>query len=93
MVINGVDSFVLYQNIKMGYTPSNATVLDLITLCEEAERLRPALQMLYDETVDYIKLNNLGDTHHNLSIQMARDALGHNVKLTGSAQRNTLPKE
>ena len=37
--------------------------------------LRNALQALYDETADYIRLNRLGDVHHNRSMQMARDAL------------------
>lgn len=59
MVINGVDSFLLYQNIKMGYTPSNATVLDLIALCEEAERLRDALKLYisagFGESTDFRK--------------------------------------
>ena len=91
MVVNGVDSFVLYQNIKMGYTPSNATIMGLITLCEEAERLRPVLQLLYDETADYIKINNMGDIHHNLSMQAARDALGHNVELRGSPASGRVP--
>jgi len=38
-------------------------------------QIREALQRLYDETVDYIRINNLGDVHHNVSMQMARDAL------------------
>ncbi len=37
--------------------------------------LRRALQLLYDETADYIRLNKLGDVHHNRSMQLARDAL------------------
>lgn len=45
----------------------------------ELKRTREALQCLYDETADYIRINNLGDVHHNRSMQMARDALkqGH----------------
>jgi len=39
------------------------------------EQIREALQRLYDETADYIRINNLGDVHHNVSMQMARDAL------------------
>ena len=43
----------------------------------EAERdaLREALQMLYDETVDYLTLNHLGDPHHNQSMKLAHAAL------------------
>ncbi len=37
--------------------------------------LEEALTLLYKETADYIRINNLGDVHHNLSMQMARDAL------------------
>ena len=36
---------------------------------------REALKTLYDETADYIKINHLGDVHHNKSMQMAREAL------------------
>jgi Na+-transporting NADH:ubiquinone oxidoreductase subunit NqrC len=42
---------------------------------ERADRDEAALQCLYDETADYIRINNLGDIHHNRSMQMARDAL------------------
>lgn len=35
-----------------------------------------ALKMLYDENVEYIRSNNLGDVHHNRSMQIARDVLG-----------------
>ena len=41
----------------------------------EILRLREALQLLYDETADYIVVNNLGDIHHNRSMQLARKAL------------------
>src|SRR5262249_4748305 len=37
--------------------------------------VREALQLLYDETADYIRINHLGDVHHNRSMQLARDAL------------------
>jgi hypothetical protein len=37
--------------------------------------LREALQGLYDETADYIRLNNLGDAHHNQTMKKAREAL------------------
>lgn len=39
------------------------------------DALRLALQTLYDETADYIRLNNLGHPHQNQSMRMARDAL------------------
>lgn len=39
------------------------------------DRLRLALQTLYDETADYITVNHLGDVHHNLSMQIAHDTL------------------
>jgi hypothetical protein len=46
---------------------------------EDAERrvaaLREALKILYDETADYIRINHLGEVHHNKSMQMARTAL------------------
>jgi len=38
-------------------------------------RLLEALQLLYQETRDYIEINNLGDPHHNVSMQKAREAL------------------
>lgn len=34
-----------------------------------------ALQALYQDTADYIKLNNLGDVHHNQSMKLAAAAL------------------
>lgn len=34
-----------------------------------------ALKMLYEETVDYITINNLGDPHHNQSMRLAAEAL------------------
>lgn len=46
---------------------------------DQAEKQRDvltvALRRLYEETADYIRINNLGDVHHNVSMQMARDAL------------------
>lgn len=42
---------------------------------EYVERLREALNILYEETADYIRINHLGDVHHNRSMQLARDAL------------------
>lgn len=42
---------------------------------ENAARLQVALNMLYDETADYIRINNLGDVYHNRSMQLAFHAL------------------
>lgn len=42
---------------------------------EAVRLLRGALEALYKETADYIRINNLGVIHHNRSMQMARDAL------------------
>lgn len=42
---------------------------------KKAEAYRLALKFLYDETADYIRTNNLGDIHHNRSMQIARDLL------------------
>ena len=39
------------------------------------KRLEEALRMLYEETADYIRINHLGDVHHNRSMQLARAAL------------------
>lgn len=44
-------------------------------LIAAAPDLYEALQMLHDETADYIRLNHLGDPHHNQSMQLARAAL------------------
>jgi hypothetical protein len=37
--------------------------------------LEAALRILYEEQISYIKLNHLGNPHHNLSMKLARDAL------------------
>ena len=42
--------------------------------------LREALKLLYEETADYIRINHLGDVHHNRAMQMARDALAATPK-------------
>lgn len=44
-------------------------------LVAAAPELLDALRMLYEETADYIRINNLGDVHHNHSMQSARDAI------------------
>lgn len=41
----------------------------------ERDELRAALQILHDETADYVRLNNLGDPYSNQSMRMARDAM------------------
>lgn len=53
-------------------------------LIAAAPALHEALRVLYDETADYIRLNHLGDVHHNRSMQLARDALAalENVNVT-----------
>lgn len=52
--------------------PGGAVVREVI---EELDRTRAVLNILYDETADYIKINNLGDVRHNRSMQLARDIL------------------
>jgi len=47
----------------------------LLAQAERERRLREALERLYEETADYIRINNLGDVHHNGSMKMARAAL------------------
>lgn len=44
-------------------------------LIAAAPEMFKALRDLYTETADYIRINKLGDAHHNRSMQMARDAL------------------
>jgi len=41
----------------------------------DSANARDALSMLYQETADYIKINNLGDVHHNQSMKLARNVL------------------
>lgn len=45
--------------------------------------LREALEMLYQETADYITINKLGDVHHNQSMKLARAALEKSDELKG----------
>lgn len=49
--------------------------LALVRTHHNLEKCEIALRRLYDETADYIIVNNLGDVHHNKSMQMAREAL------------------
>ena len=39
------------------------------------DALVEALRTLYEETADYIRINHLGEVHHNRSMQLARAAL------------------
>jgi len=48
---------------------------DNACLMAAAPDLLEALKILYEETADYIRINNLGDVHHNCSMQMARAAI------------------
>ena len=44
-------------------------------LIAAAPELLDSLRILYEETADYIRLNHLGDVHHNRSMQYARDTI------------------
>lgn len=44
-------------------------------LIAAAPDLLAALKLLYAETADYIRVNNLGDVHHNQSMQLASAAI------------------
>lgn len=48
-----------------------------MTKDEQIARLKEALEALYLEQVDYIKINSLGDPHHNQSMKRAREALAY----------------
>lgn len=48
---------------------------ELRSLLKRHEEMRLALEILYEETKDYITINHLGDPHHNRSMQLAREAL------------------
>lgn len=45
------------------------------SLMAQNQLFRSALRTLYAETADYIRINNLGDVHHNQSMKDARNAL------------------
>jgi len=49
--------------------------LGLCPLHKAALELMGALKALYLENADYIKINNLGDIHHNQTMRDARAAL------------------
>lgn len=51
-------------------------------------KLEEALSMLYEETADYIRVNHLGDMHHNSSMKLARAALD----LTHNQQERMMSK-
>ena len=44
---------------------------------EEVQPLVEALKALYDDTVDYVRINHLGDDHCTHALRMSRDALAH----------------
>jgi len=46
--------------------------------------LAAALKRLYEETAEYIRINNLGDVHHNQAMKDARDILATSAS-TGEA--------
>ncbi len=63
-------------NQPRAYALTNAKVLATVTFLQgELQRTREALKILYEETADYIRINNLGDVHHNQSMKLARAAL------------------
>lgn len=39
------------------------------------DKLYVALWILYHDTKEYIRINNLGDPHHNQGMKLAREAL------------------
>ena len=47
----------------------------LLEADEQLIALRAALEHLYLENADYIRRNNLGDVHHNRSMQRAKELL------------------
>lgn len=51
---------------------------------QRIEELRKALQLLHDNTAEYISINNLGDPWHNQDMQMARAALRAPEKENGN---------
>jgi hypothetical protein len=59
--------------------PTSERLQKLIVLVNELKRdnaeLAHALTVLYLEQADYIRINNLGDAHHNHSMALARDTL------------------
>lgn len=44
-------------------------------LIAAAPALLEALEILHDETKDYVEINNLGDPYHNRSMELARAAI------------------
>ncbi|MDN7988981.1 hypothetical protein QZM97_02710 [Burkholderia orbicola] len=63
------------RNIEEIVAHNNQLRAELEAAARERDTLRSALQVLHDETADYVRINNLGDPYHNCSMQMARDAL------------------
>lgn len=61
-----------------------AVHLALVRTAHKLDVTEEALRVLYEETADYIRINNLGDVHHNRSMKLARHAL----KVCGSGGDN-----
>jgi chromosome segregation ATPase len=55
--------------------PEEATADEVRRVVRERNRMRSALQLLHDNTADYVRINNLGDPYQNADMRMARDAL------------------
>ncbi len=49
--------------------------VDGVTAFVQNCEILAALQELYDHTADYIRINKLGDVHHNHCMKRARNAL------------------
>lgn len=72
------------RHIEVLTTSRAAAVAQEQRTRDECNRLRGrvrelslALNLLYQETADYIRVNHLGDVHHNRSMQLARDVLAN----------------
>lgn len=54
---------------------ANSVTVQMCPVHKFATYLLDSLKILYEETADYIRINNLGDIHHNRSMQYARDMI------------------
>lgn len=66
----------IFMPIKIWNTRSDLAT----THKEEAERLRFALRGLYEDTLDYIRINNLAGSENNHWMKIAREALAGKQK-------------
>jgi hypothetical protein len=73
----GCSTFALGYGLNEPFAEEKArpAMFDVLKLAKREARMREALELLYLETADYIKINNLGDVHHNRSMQLAKSAL------------------